>query len=160
MKPHASLKLGSCVICLYIYLCIHHEHHEASFASTNHFKGLDLHLCSCFVGNGFTSQENHSSQPCKNSSSTQGASFKDSWEFSIHREAWSSFQLSHHQHWARHGESYLPVLWPPTPLLHISWLPACAYFGGIFSTPEDSYRKEIQSLKMLLKPYTCNHLIS
>ena len=57
MKPHASLKLGFGVICLYICLCIHHEHHKASYASTNHFKGLDLHLCSCFVGHGISSQK-------------------------------------------------------------------------------------------------------
>ena len=75
MKPHASLKLGFGVICLYICLCMHHEYHKASYAYTNHFKGLDLHLCSCFVGHGISSQENNSSQPCENPSLTQGAYF-------------------------------------------------------------------------------------
>ena len=83
MKPHASLKLGTYVICLYIYLCVHHEHHETSYASTNHFKGLDLHFCSCFVGYGITPQENNLDQPCENPSSAQGAYFQDSREFSL-----------------------------------------------------------------------------
>ena len=84
MKPHAILKLGYCVICLYIYLCIHHEHHKASYASTNHFKGLDLHLCSCFVGYRITLQKNNPGQPCENPSSAQGAYFQDFREFSLH----------------------------------------------------------------------------
>ena len=83
MKPHASLKLGFCMTCLYVYLCIHHEHHKASYASTNHFKGLDLHLCSCFVGHGNSSQENYPSQPCENSSSTQGAHIQNSRKLSL-----------------------------------------------------------------------------
>ena len=83
MKPHASLKLGTCVTCLYMCLCIHHEHHKTSYASTNHFKGLDLHLCSCFVGHGTSLKENNSSQPCEDPSSTQGAYIQDSREFSL-----------------------------------------------------------------------------
>ena len=80
MKPHASLKLGSCVTCLYMFFCIHHR---ALYASANHFKGLDLHLCSYFAGHRVSPQENNSSQPCKGPSSTQRAYIQDSREFSL-----------------------------------------------------------------------------
>ena len=43
---------------MFVHILVHkhHEHHEASYAPTNHFKGLDLHLCSCFVGHGIPPQ--------------------------------------------------------------------------------------------------------
>ena len=60
-------------------------------------------------------------------------------ELSIQRETWSPTQLGHLQHRWGHDESALSVLWSFTPLLHISWLSTCAYFGRILSTLEDYY---------------------
>ena len=104
-------------------------------------KILEINICSCFVGYGFTSQENYSSQSCKDPSTTLGASFKDSWKLSIHRDTWSPTQLGHFQHSWGHDEGALSVLWSFTPLLHLSRLSTCAYFGRILLTLKDYHSR-------------------